>query len=481
MSLKVLLVSHNFLPRHRAGTEVYTWQLGRELMGRGHRVHVFTTEKEISAPNLSVRRREVDGLGVSELINNLIYGDFEETYRLPGAEKAFADVLEEFRPDVVHIQHLMNLSCGLPRMAREFGARVVFTLHDYWLQCARFGQRVHGDGSVCHRIEVPRCAGCLSEFKWRQGETERRVSQVAAGIRRGTGLDLGPMLVKTANRFRGKGRGGGDAPEDVRGDGDRAETNSPFVATPAFEASVGQRERAIRSEVIPHVQRFLSPSRFLRERFVEWGLPAERIEYRRIGVDLDRFGSVERGPSDRPRIAFLGTLSPLKGPDVLVEAWGRLDPGLRARGRLRLYGPGEHYPGFVRELHRRALEVGAELPGSLDRGDVAKALAEIDLLVVPSVWYENSPLSILEGRAAGIPLLVSDLGGMAELVREGRDGERFPAGDAAALAELLGGFLEHPERLAKYAPSLEGIPNVAEDADAVLAVYEELLGGSLSP
>ena len=139
--MRVLYVSHDFLPLHPLGTEIYTWQLAKRMQERGHDVHVFTTEKDIGRPHLRVERREWDGLPVLELVNNLFYDDFAETWDWPPAVEAFGRVLDEVRPDVVHVMHLLYLSIGLVEEAARRGVPVVYTLHDYWLQCARFGQR----------------------------------------------------------------------------------------------------------------------------------------------------------------------------------------------------------------------------------------------------------------------------------------------------------------------------------------------------
>ena len=88
--MRVLFVSHDFLPRHAAGTEIYTWQLAKRLQQRGHEVHVFTTEKDVARADRSLARREFDGLPVHELVNNLFYEGFRETYDWPPAERAFA-------------------------------------------------------------------------------------------------------------------------------------------------------------------------------------------------------------------------------------------------------------------------------------------------------------------------------------------------------------------------------------------------------
>ena len=105
---------------------------------------------------------------------------------------------------------------------------------------------------------------------------------------------------------------------------------------------------------------------------------------------------------------------------------------------------------------------------------MSQMLRSTDLLVVPSVWFENAPLVILEALAARTPLCVSNLGGMAELVEQGRSGLHFEMGDARDLAAKLREVIEAPERLdALYATPVE-LPTVEEHLDGVLAVYERL-------
>ena len=103
-----------------------------------------------------------------------------------------------------------------------------------------------------------------------------------------------------------------------------------------------------------------------------------------------------------------------------------------------------------------------------------RAHAAIDLLVVPSVWFENSPLVIHEALAAGTPLLVSDLGGMAELVEEGRGGWRFRTGDAQELADRLAALLADRSPLDTILASRPTIPTFAQHAREVEALYEVL-------
>jgi glycosyltransferase involved in cell wall biosynthesis len=461
--MKVLLVVHNFLPNHSAGTEVYTLQLGQELERRGHEVVVFTAEKDISLPDLSVSEREYGGLRVVELVNNLHFDDLRETWAHPRIDAVFAEWLTRLAPDVVHFQHLWYLSAGCVEACAQRYVPVLFTLHDYWLQCARYGQRVHADNSICHTIDFDRCGACLTAFKFTQSPTERRLARWIARVRGAVGLDLGPAA-------RGLAR-------LVRGERDSAGAAGPVDAARASElaARIRERDAVMRERVVPRVHRFLSPSHFLMQRFVEWGIPAARIQFLRTGIDLARFGRLERTRAEKLRVAFLGTLAPHKAPHLLLQAWQRLAPELRARAELALYGPFQHNHVYIAELERLAEAAGAKLAGPLARSDVPRTLCNTDLLVVPSVWYENSPLVIVEGIATRTPMLVSDLGGMAELVVPGQSGYHFKVGDVDDLTKRLGELIGDRTLLDRLYHEPEPIKSVARDAEQVEELYFEAL------
>ena len=455
--MRILLVSHRFPPQHTAGTESYTFELGRELVDRGHAVRVLCADKNVSRPDLTAQTREYEGLIVDEVTNNLHYDAFRQTYDLPKVARFAAELCERERIDVVHVQHAMHLSAGLVESIAQGGRPVFFTLHDYWLSCPRMGQRVHVDGTLCHVIDHARCGDCMSRTKWGQSPMEQRVARSLAALRGASGLDLATVAQSSANVLR---RG----PIVRRGPAVERERAQQM------EAAIDARRGWLAAHVVPHVRRFFAPSRFLRGRMVEWGLPEERTEYLPIGLSTS-FRRVARAPGPRLRVGFLGTVTPLKAPHVLLDAWARLEPELRDRAELVVYGPLRHEPDYVRSLARRAREVGATLAGHVPRAEVPAVLAGLDLLVVPSVWYENSPMAILEAQSCGTPLIVSDLGGMAELVRGDPAGWTFQPGDAADLARVLGERLADPEALRSAAERVVELPTLAAHVERLEEHY----------
>ncbi len=465
--MRVLLVSHNFLPAHSAGTEVYTGQLALGLRSLGHETSVLTADKDVGRADMSLLRREWEGVPVVEITNNLYHREFRETWDNPRVDALFERELERLRPDVVHFQHLLYLSSGCVERAARCGATVLFTLHDFWLHCARFGQRLHPDGGLCERIDFERCGTCLSSFKFRQTAIERVTGRALSALRKGTGVDLSAAARKAA-----KGLRIGGVPQS------ESWQSADAGAAAEMARAALERDAALRERVVPHVSRFLAPSRFLVERFVEWGIEPRRIEHLPNGLDLARFSAQLRvrpaGSATPLRVGFLGTLAPHKGPQLLLEAWSRLATSTRARAVLEVRGRAPADGAFGRRLEQLAAASGATLPGPLARADVPAWMAGLDLLVVPSTWYENAPMVILEALALRTPLLVSDLGGMAELVEPGVSGVRFPVGDVGALASALAQLLDDPQRLSRLYPRGPIASDLADNTRRLDQLYREL-------
>ncbi len=451
--MRILFVVHDFLPAHPSGTEIHTAELGERLRARGHEVHVFTTEKDIGRLHLSLERRMWQGLVVHELVNNLFYRSFRETWDFPPAAAVFARLLDDIRPDVVHFMHLLYLSSGCVEEAARRGIPVFFTLHDYWLQCARFGQLIHADGSICHTIDFARCGTCLAQLKYSQTPLERGVARFVARVHALFGLDLAPLVRRVGARRPTR------------------PLTAPDGRAHQMELGMAERDEGLRGRIVPHVRRFYAPSRFIRSRFLAWGIPEEKIEVLPNAIDLRRFREHARAPRspDSPmRVAFIGTLAPHKAPHLLLEAWSRLGQEVRAGATLTIFGPRQHYPDYVAALERRAADLAARMGGALEPQNVARALREIDLLVIPSVWLENAPLTLLEARAARTAVLASDIGGMAEMVESGRNGWTFRSGDVEDLARHLRRLLADPgllERLDFGGEPLRDLDRLAQDLE----------------
>src|SRR4026208_482611 len=161
--MRILHAIHDFVPRHRAGSEIYAFELARQL-SRDATVFVLAAEYDPAVAHGTLRWRWHEGLPAIELVTNWEVARFDETYSSDRLNAQLRHVLDAASPDVLHVHNLLNLSFDLPRLAKERGAGIVATLHDYTLVCASGGQRVHeSDAHVCHSIDADRCARCFNE------------------------------------------------------------------------------------------------------------------------------------------------------------------------------------------------------------------------------------------------------------------------------------------------------------------------------
>lgn len=445
--LSVLYVVHGFPPETWAGTEVYTQNLALEMQRRGHRVCVLArTPGEEGAADFSVVEGEYQGLRVLRMVHRLRHRRLSESYREPRAERAFAQILERERPDLVHFQHLIHTSAGLVHVARERGLPAVLHCHDYWALCPRV-QLVRPDGVICEQNQRSGCFLCVKERSLRRIPLARRLDERA-----------GSLLVELARSARDewtlpeRWQRGLDEYLDLR-------AREEYVLG-AFAAA----------------DRQVSPSRFLRERLLASGaFDPERFLFSDNGMRTDHVRALAKrpDPGGRLRVGFVGSLVWYKGADVLVRAMRRLDP---SRAVLHVHGAFDpQTDAYHAELARLAEGAPVEFRGRFDNSRLGEVYAEIDVLVVPSVWYENSPVTIHEAFLTGTPVVTGGIGGMAEYVRDGIDGLHFRVGDDVDLARVLSRLLDDPGLLERLRADLPAVKTIAEDAADTEFRYRALL------
>lgn len=216
------------------------------------------------------------------------------------------------------------------------------------------------------------------------------------------------------------------------------------------------------------VSRFVVPSRFYAAKLAEWGIPADRFRHIPNFVDADACE-----PRFEPGEAFLyfGRLAPEKGLATLVRA------AALAKVRVVLAGTGPEAAG----LERLAVACGArvQFTGHLAGRALHDAIRDARAVVLPSEWYENAPLSVLEAYAHGKPVIGARIGGIPELIREGETGATFTSGDVDDLAARLREYAARPATsiAAQGAAAREYVAaefSLARYRDRILALYREI-------
>jgi len=392
--------------------------------------------REPGRPRFSVERADRYGVEVFELANR---GDerkrFDDSYACAGVERAFTELIERERPDVVHFTHLLwGLSVRLPGLARELGVRTVVTATDFGLICHR-GQLRDWRGLSCEGPEsASRCARCV--------RTPGRFDH--AGLRRGAHqlAAEGLALVGGAGRV---------------------------VVAEDLEL----RLRTIR-EAADGVDHWVFPTRAVREPLEAAGLVPHDATELPYGIDEGTYDlpRVASAPGEGVRFVFMSQYMPHKGLACLLEAVHLLESRLPASvldWRVHLHGNGAGGRG---RLYAEQL-LGSGLPrrvvdqGPFEPLSAPEVLASSDCVLVPSEWRENGPLTVLQARAAGVPVIASDVPGIREVLEPGRHGLLVPPADPAALA----GAIECVLRGRGPAASRDPIVSFEAHLDAIQAIH----------
>ena len=409
--MKIVLTVHQFLPDYSAGTEILTFETAQGLRRLGHEVIVFAGYPARVALRDEERfdHYEVAGIPVERFHHSHVaMGGQENTteaeYNNLLFARYFKQFLNKFQPDVVHFFHLGRLSASAVDVCHQLGIPMVLTPTDFWFVCPTNQLRLP-DNSMCAGPN-PNGVNCL-----------RHVASLnqAATVR--SQLD--------------------QLPDWILAVGIQA-INRGMLMKKWFSAPVKAlyRRPSFLRQRINLIDRVLAPTQLMRSILVGNGVQAEKITLCRYGIKLGHVSGLTRVAERSLRIGFIGTLYEHKAPHLLVSAVRLLpaDPPLE----LKIYGRLDEFPAYVERLKGLAGDdPRIKFCGPFPNEQIGKIFSELDVLVVPSIWYENTPLVIYSAQAAGCPVIASNLGGMSEVIHHGINGLLFEAGDAGALAHLL--------------------------------------------
>ena len=241
------------------------------------------------------------------------------------------------------------------------------------------------------------------------------------------------------------------------------------------------RKRFIQSQ-LALVDYFIGPSRFLLGRYVEWGIPPERILFEDYG-----FPPVTPAPvkpdAPRNRFGFFGQMNAYKGVDVLLRAMESLGPDFE--GQLSIHGANYDLapPELRAELDNLldATRATATYVGPYKSDDLPRLFEETDWVVVPSIWWENAPLVISEAFMHGRPVICSDIGGMAEKVTDGVDGLHFIRGDHDHLADVLDRAANTPGLWDNLRAGIQSANSMEHHVELLGGLYRRLAAERAAP
>ena len=391
--MRILLV--NKFHYRKGGAETYYLTVGSELERMGHEVAYFSMRHPDNLPcrwdKYFVTQREYNNvkspLKAARDGMALIYS--------PEAKRSFQALCEEFRPDVVHLNNVhrqITLSILDAPYLRENKVPVFYSAHDYVTVCPGY-LMLDGGGRVCD--------ACLEDGRYRHCIERRCVK------------------------------------------GSRAKS-----ALAAMEASFNRAHKSNR-----RIDRVIAPSRFMCSKLIEGGWPEDKVVFLQNFADdaiLDRAANAGADATDRenPYLLFFGRLSVEKGVDTLLRAFDAALPSLPQDMRLVVVGDGPDAADFKALASSLGCASRIEFAGYQTGGALQAYVERASLAIASSRWRENMPYSIVEAFAAGTPVVGTDIGGIPELVDEGKTGFICDPGDVQSMADAISrgvsAFLEQP-------------------------------------
>lgn len=340
-------------------------------------------------------------------------GEFDPVMLAPregsAALRAFADLLNQFRPHIVHFHHFRRLGLEALVVVRRIlpQARVVATLHDHDLICANDGRMVTTAGTPCGGANLDACCRCL-----------------------------------------------------------RDSSTADLVA----------RDLHVRN-LISLIDRFVTPSRSLREQLLAWGAPHGKVQTIPYGLaDRPAAGAAR---ADRPRQNFgiFAAISPDSGLDCALAA-ARLLKEQGTKTAVRIHALAQPEAGDFTDAFMASVEEiasGACYAGPCRRDQLPALMDRIDWVLVPTLNAHGAPTIVLEAFQSGRPVIAPATDAMREIVRDDVNGLLFQRGDAGDLARALRRAASEDGLWERLSAAIPPVPSVAEVVDRHLALYNALV------
>jgi glycosyltransferase involved in cell wall biosynthesis len=367
----------------------------------------------------------------------------------------FANWLSNQKADIYH-QHHFESTCGLPhlRLAKKLGMKTVVTIHYPLPICQRTTLMLNGQEPCDGKIDPVRCFHCADSLtKNLPAPIVKLLSQMPMPIISRLKLPESAYIASSS-----------DNPS-------LGAIVRPFVV-PAFIAA--RLHRLL--EMAAFADRIIAVCDWLYEALLINGIPKEKIVLSRYGISASTYDAIPqiKQYDESLKVVFLGRWDRFKGLDILVQAVKNLPPKIPIELVIHGIAQDEGYRQKIIELigSDRRIRIAEQLT----REELPKALANYDLLAVPSQWLETGPLVVLEAHALSLPVIGSNLGGISELVRHGVDGWLVNShNDPQAWTEALALLASDTNLLNTLRQGIQPVRSVSMQAVDIASIYENII------
>jgi glycosyltransferase involved in cell wall biosynthesis len=450
--MRVILTTHLFLPEFAGGTETLVHSIAAHLIDKGHEALVVTGFEDKNASNQEAEFDEYVHEGVPVLRfrrcqnpPRQAFNPIRDDYDNRAFETRFIRLLADFRPDIVHFHHLGRLSIKAIDACQQAKIPAFFTATDYWSICAHQALLLP-NGAICDGPSMG-SANCLKHM------VELTQSPRVAGVINAVpnaALAMGMSALKQI----------------------KVELPGMIGVTQALakrRSMIAQRHSMLRKIFVPtrHAQATLQRN----------GIAAKEFRVLPFGIQDHGYAKRVRQRGERLVIGFVGQFMAHKGLHVLVEALRLLPPDSPVDIKVYAKRPAAD-TAYVSEFFATTQrDVRLQYCGTFENDRFPQVLDALDVVVIPSIWHENMPLVSLSAQAAGCPLIASDVGGLSDIVTEGKNGMLFEPGSAQQLRDCIMRLLTEDNLLYRLSSSAITPGSVTQYVDALEQEYLQAQGG----
>ncbi|UCD06630.1 MAG: glycosyltransferase [candidate division WOR-3 bacterium] len=455
--MRILYISFGYRPYWSGGMVRNQIGLMKNLQAMGHQLSYFTACRYDLRNKPYLRSRKIEGLTAIELVNSpnlydpYCYRTNPESHCSDVAVETLTEkVVNSVRPDIVHISDMRMQCASIIALIRRRGIPVVKTFHNYWDLCPK-SDLLFDDKELCSDIaNGAKCLICLSRYESGGIPFMHRVKGSIPYEY------LFPLVSRLGGLKKAMGR---------RRDSDCKPVD--------FSAKAYLNRRNYFIDMLNSCSAIHTTSRSVGKLIHGYGIDVRRVNV--ISLSAEGLSEIAAKPDHTGKLpitfGYRGRLHSRKGINVLLDAFSHLDQG---KCRLLVYGDGN------RNIMGPFLNCGLniEYRGSYVPEEVNDKLEEIDVGIVPSIWEEIFGIVGLEYLNARIPVIASNIGGISEWLKEGRNGYLFPPGNTGALTKAMNKFIEEPKLVLHLQRRMNPWKSVRTYAAEISQLYEKVLNGT---
>jgi len=380
--MKIIICCNAYPPNFIGGAELIAHFQALELTKKGHEVFVFCGETSGKKKRYVLEKEVYEGLNVNRIhLSPMDYQPEYVNFSHKKVEEHFINLLNNFKPDIVHFHNIIGLSAGIIYLTNKRKIKTFLTLHDKWGFC--YKNTGINEEKICENYNS--CNKCMP--------------------------------------FINEGR----------------ESRIPI-----------QMRKDYLSLIFLYVDHFISPSRYLAQQYIKAEFPENKMNVLWNGINIKKFECVPTTKinSGKTRFTYVGYLGRHKGLHLLLDALAQLPN--QKNVIINLVGEGDEEQNLKHHIKKSGSEKHFKFWGKIDNNQIEKVYRETDILVLPSIWPENQPVSITEAMACKIPVIATRLGGSVELVDDNKSGFLFEFNNSLDLSHKMGEFISNPSKIKQF-------------------------------